>query len=105
MFGFDRFSLVTFLENNQLALKHFFLKDYQSDDKVVVYTKDQLFNYLHHAHEQVSPSQKNYAHVVHFHLSHILVTTSCLQLTKCFAFCQCFEKYANYMGINFLVKR
>lgn len=58
LFGLDRFSLVTFLENNQLALKHLFLKEYQSDDKVVVYTKDQLFNYLHYAHEQVSPSQR-----------------------------------------------
>ena len=58
LFGLDRFSLVTFLENNQLALKHLFLRDYQSDDKVVVYTKDQLFNYLYYAHEQVSPSQQ-----------------------------------------------
>ena len=58
LFGLDRFSLVTFLENNQLALKHLFLKDYQSDDKVVVYTRDQLYNYLHYAHEQVSPSQQ-----------------------------------------------
>lgn len=71
LFGFDRFSLVTFLENNQLALKHLFLKDYQSDDKVVVYTKDQLFNYLHHAHEQYYQVQSiplgtyDYTHMNH----------------------------------------
>ena len=58
LFGLKRFSLVTFLGNNQLALKHLFLKGYQSDDKVVVYTRDQLYNYLHYAHEQVSPSQQ-----------------------------------------------
>ena len=45
---------MTFLENNQLALKHLFLKDYQTGQQgVVVYTRDQLYDYLHYAHEQV----------------------------------------------------
>ena len=54
LFGLNRFSLVTFLENNQLALKHLFLKNYQTGQQgVVVYTRDQLYDYLHYAHEQV----------------------------------------------------
>lgn len=53
LFGFDRFSLVTFLENNHLALKHLFLKDFKNVQQgVEVYTRSQLYNYLHYAHEQ-----------------------------------------------------
>ena len=56
LFGFDRFSLVTFLENNHLALKHLFLKDYKNGDQgLVVFTRAQFYSYLHYAHEQVSP--------------------------------------------------
>lgn len=56
LFGLDRFSLVTFLENNHTALKHLFLKDYQSngpESDVVVYTRKELYDHLHYAHEQV----------------------------------------------------
>ena len=54
LFGLDRFSLVTFLENNHTALKHLFLKDYQSSGPgVVVYTRKELYDHLHYAHEQV----------------------------------------------------
>ncbi|XP_068728458.1 mucolipin-3-like [Montipora capricornis] len=53
LFGFDRFSLVTFLENNHLALKHLFLKDYKNGDQgLVVFTRAQFYSYLHYAHEQ-----------------------------------------------------
>lgn len=55
LFGLDRFSLVTFLENNHTALKHLFLKDYQSkgpESDVVVYTRKELYDHLHYAHEQ-----------------------------------------------------
>ncbi|PFX20439.1 mucolipin-3-like [Stylophora pistillata] len=53
LFGLDRFSLVTFLDHNRDALRHFFLKDYQGKwQDVVVYTREQLYDYLHYAHEQ-----------------------------------------------------
>lgn len=54
LFGLDRFSLVTFLENNHTALKHLFLKDYHSSSLgVVIYTRKELYEHLHYAHEQV----------------------------------------------------
>lgn len=54
LFGMDRFSLVTFLENNHTALKHLFLKDYHSSSLgVVIYTRKELYEHLHYAHEQV----------------------------------------------------
>lgn len=54
LFGMDRFSLVTFLENNQTALRHLFLKDYQNNKQgIVIYTRNELYDHLHYAHEQV----------------------------------------------------
>ncbi|CAH3132821.1 unnamed protein product [Pocillopora meandrina] len=53
LFGLDRFSLVTFLEHNHVALRHLFLKDYQGKQQdVIVYTRKELYDYLHYAHEQ-----------------------------------------------------
>ncbi|KAL9951562.1 hypothetical protein ACROYT_G044246 [Oculina patagonica] len=71
LFGLDRFSLVTFLENNRMALKHLFLKDFQnSKEGVVVYTRKELYDHLHYAHEQyyqiaTTPiGTYNYTHMV-----------------------------------------
>lgn len=46
--------MVTFLEHNHIALRHLFLKDYQGKQQdVIVYTRKELYDYLHYAHEQV----------------------------------------------------
>ena len=75
LFGFDRFSLVTFLENNQTALKHLFLKDYQNGQKgVVVYTREQLYENLRYAHEQVWYSCNNNLYMQTFQHAHWLRT-------------------------------
>ena len=52
LFGTDRFSFATFLEDNRETMRYLFLKDYRGVD-VNVYTREEFFDYLHYAHEQV----------------------------------------------------
>ncbi|XP_031556189.1 mucolipin-3-like isoform X1 [Actinia tenebrosa] len=54
LFGNDRFSVVQFAEENHQALQYLFLKDYngEADNAAIVYTRDEVYSYLHYAHEQ-----------------------------------------------------
>ncbi|KAK3698180.1 hypothetical protein QZH41_019279 [Actinostola sp. cb2023] len=54
LFGTDRFSVVTFLEDNRQALQHLFLNDYsiKSTGSKIIYTRDEALKYLRYAHGQ-----------------------------------------------------